>query len=191
MEDGGADAPARDGRRGRDETREERADRNFADILQELRVVLTGTQLISGFLLAVAFQSGFQELDAQEVAHYLVLVGIAALATLLGLTPVTLHRLHFAKRLKPQIVRRDDQSWLIDGVTPIQDVLRALDIDALPHPDEYETLAGFLMTMLRRVPKRTDSVTCAGHTFEVMDVDSHRIDQVMVTRLDPRPVHSA
>ena len=92
---------------------------------------------------------------------------------------------------EPQIVRRDDQSWLIDGVTPIQDVLRALDIDALPHPDEYETLAGFLMTMLRRVPKRTDSVTCAGHTFEVMDVDSHRIDQVMVTRLDPRPVHSA
>jgi CBS domain containing-hemolysin-like protein len=84
---------------------------------------------------------------------------------------------------EPQIVRRDEHSWLIDGVTPIQDVLRALDIDTLPHPDEYETLAGFLMTMLRRVPKRTDSVTCAGHTFEVMDVDSYRIDQVMVTRL--------
>jgi CBS domain containing-hemolysin-like protein len=84
---------------------------------------------------------------------------------------------------EPQIVRRDERSWLIDGVTPIQDVLRALEIDALPHPDEYETLAGFLMTMLRRVPKRTDSVTCAGHTFEVMDVDSHRIDQVMATRL--------
>jgi CBS domain containing-hemolysin-like protein len=91
---------------------------------------------------------------------------------------------------EPQIVRRDERSWLIDGVTPIQDVLRALEIDALPHPDEYETLAGFLMTMLRRVPKRTDSVTCAGHTFEVMDVDSHRIDQVMVTRLDPRLAHS-
>ncbi len=92
-------------RRGRDETPEERADRNFTDILQELRVVLTGTQLISGFLLAVAFQSRFEDLDEQEVAHYLVLVAIAALATLLGLTPVTLHRLHFAKRLKPRIVR--------------------------------------------------------------------------------------
>ncbi|HET7795329.1 MAG TPA: hemolysin family protein [Rhizobacter sp.] len=81
-----------------------------------------------------------------------------------------------------QIVRRDENSWLIDGVTPIQDVRRELDIDSLPHAEEYETLAGFLMIMLRRVPKRTDSVTMAGYKFEVMDVDNHRIDQVMVTR---------
>ncbi|MCY1383697.1 hypothetical protein D9M69_718490 [compost metagenome] len=59
---------------------------------------------------------------------------------------------------------------------------RALHIDELPHAEEYETLAGFLMVMLRRVPKRTDSVTWGGYTFEVMDVDSYRIDQVMVTR---------
>lgn len=84
-----------------------------------------------------------------------------------------------------QIVRRDENSWLIDGVTPIQDVQRALDLDApLPHADEYETLAGFLMVMLRRVPKRTDSVTWGGYTFEVMDVDSYRIDQVMVTNVE-------
>lgn len=84
-----------------------------------------------------------------------------------------------------QIVRRDENSWLIDGVTPIQDVRRALEIDSVPHEDEYETLAGFLMTMLRRVPRRTDSVTWGGYTFEVMDVDSYRIDQVMVTRTPP------
>ncbi|SEK13693.1 Hemolysin, contains CBS domains [Variovorax sp. OK605] len=81
-----------------------------------------------------------------------------------------------------QIVQRDENSWLIDGVTPIQDVQRALHIDELPHPEEYETLAGFLMVMLRRVPKRTDNVTWGGYTFEVMDVDSYRIDQVMVTK---------
>jgi len=81
-----------------------------------------------------------------------------------------------------QIVRRDENSWLIDGVTPIQDVQRALDIEEMPHPDEYETLAGFLMYMLRRVPRRTDSASWAGFKFEVLDVDSHRIDQVMVTR---------
>ena len=83
------------------------------------------------------------------------------------------------------IVQRDAHSWLIDGLTPISDVARALDIDAWPHAEEYETLAGFLMVMLRRVPKRTDTVTWASYTFEVMDVDHHRIDQVMVT-LEPR-----
>jgi CBS domain containing-hemolysin-like protein len=81
-----------------------------------------------------------------------------------------------------QIVQRDENSWLIDGVTPIQDVARARHNDEQPHPEEYETLAGFLMVMLRRVPKRTDNVTWGGYTFEVMDVDSYRIDQVMVTK---------
>ena len=81
-----------------------------------------------------------------------------------------------------QIVQRDENSWLIDGITPIQDVQRALHNDALPHTEEYETLAGFLMVMLRRVPKRTDNVSWGGYTFEVMDVDSYRIDQVMVTK---------
>ncbi|MDA8444708.1 hemolysin family protein [Paracidovorax valerianellae] len=82
-----------------------------------------------------------------------------------------------------QIVRRDENSWLIDGVTPVEDVLRALNLDELPHAEEYETLAGFLMVMLRRVPRRTDSVNWGGYKFEVLDVDSYRIDQVMVSRL--------
>ena len=81
-----------------------------------------------------------------------------------------------------QIVQRDENSGLIDGNPPIPDVQRALHIDELPHSEEYETLAGFLMVMLRRVPKRTDNVSWGGYTFEVMDVDSYRIDQVMVTK---------
>ncbi|MGO3743611.1 hemolysin family protein [Kerstersia sp.] len=81
-----------------------------------------------------------------------------------------------------QIIRRDDHSWLIDGVTPIQDVQRVLGLDELPEEGEYETLAGFLMVMLRRVPRRTDTISWGGYRFEVMDVDSFRIDQVMVTR---------
>jgi CBS domain containing-hemolysin-like protein len=82
-----------------------------------------------------------------------------------------------------QIVRRDDNSWLIDGMTPIQDVMRALGLDELPQQDEYETLAGFLMVMLRRIPRRTDTVEWGGCRFEVLDVDNCKIDQVMVSRL--------
>jgi CBS domain containing-hemolysin-like protein len=74
---------------------------------------------------------------------------------------------------------------LIDGVTPIEDVLRVLSLDDLPHAGDYETLAGFLMVMLRRVPRRTDSVSWGGYKFEVVDVDSFRVDQVMVSRLKP------
>ena len=83
------------------------------------------------------------------------------------------------------ILRRGDGSWLIDGHTPMQDVQRALGLDDLPGQGEYDTLAGFLMMMLRRVPRRTDSVTVNEHRFEVMDVDNYRIDQVLVTRAEP------
>ena len=96
-----------------------------------------------------------------------------------------------ASEEEEQIVRRDEHSWLIDGVTPIEDVMRVLQLDDMPHDDEYETLGGFLMVMLRRVPRRTDSVTWGGYKFEVMDVDSYRIDQVMVTQLPETPPPSA
>lgn len=89
---------------GRDESANERFDRNWHDILQELRVALTGTQLISGFLLAVAFQARFEDLSDALVVHYLVLVGLAGVATLLGLAPVAVHRLLFQRQVKAATV---------------------------------------------------------------------------------------
>lgn len=88
-----------------------------------------------------------------------------------------------------QIVRREDGSWLMDGLTPIGDVVRAIGADAasLPRRGQYDTLAGFLMLMLRRIPRRTDSVDWGGCRFEVMDVDGYKIDQVMVTRVERAP----
>ncbi|HEY2255847.1 MAG TPA: hemolysin family protein [Variovorax sp.] len=113
------------------------------------------------------------------VNEYSLVVGVITLNDVMS---TVMGDLVGAQDEEQQIVRRDENSWLIDGVTPIQDVQRALDIDEFPHAEEYETLAGFLMVMLRRVPKRTDSVAWAGYSFEVLDVDSFRIDQVMVTR---------
>ena len=86
-----------------------------------------------------------------------------------------------------QIARREDGSWLMDGLTPMVDVLRAIEADAdgLPYRGQYDTLAGFLMVMLRRIPRRTDRLTWNGFRFEVLDVDSYRIDQVLVTRTTP------
>ena len=81
-----------------------------------------------------------------------------------------------------QIVRREDGSFLADGITPIPDVERALGIEGWPNAGTYDTLAGFLMVMLRRIPRRTDVVEWEGWRFEVVDVDSHRVDQVMITR---------
>ncbi len=85
------------------------------------------------------------------------------------------------------IVKRDDSSWLVDGVTPVEDVKRVLDIEALPHEDNYQTIAGFMMYLLKKIPKRTDSIEIAGYKFEVVDIDNYRIDQILVTRVGGLP----
>jgi len=84
-----------------------------------------------------------------------------------------------------QIIKRDDDSWLVDGVTPLADVMRVLEIDAFPAQQNYETIAGFMMYMLRKIPKRTDSVSFANYKFEVVDIDNYKIDQLLVSRVKP------
>jgi CBS domain containing-hemolysin-like protein len=83
-----------------------------------------------------------------------------------------------------QIVRRDEDSWLVDGATAASDVMRVLDLDDRRGVEHYETIAGFMMYHLRKIPRRTDRVDFGGFRFEVMDVDNHRIDQLLVSRLD-------
>jgi hypothetical protein len=95
---------ADDGGPGRHESENERLDRNWAEILQELRVTQTGTQILTGFLLTLAFQPRFTDLDAFQVDVYLVLVVLAALTTALALTPVSLHRTLFREGAKEGIV---------------------------------------------------------------------------------------
>lgn len=82
------------------------------------------------------------------------------------------------------IVKRDEDTWLMDGATPILDVSKELDIDDWPDEGMYETLAGFMINQLRKVPKVTDKLKFSGYSFEVIDVERNRIDQILVTKLD-------
>jgi len=90
--------------------------------------------------------------------------------------------------MEEQIVARDENSWLIEGGTPIEDVMRVLHIEDFPQSGNYETIGGFMMFMLRKIPKRTDFVKFAGFKFEVVDIDSYKIDQLLVTRITDKPV---
>ena len=89
---------------GRNETQTERLDRNWAQLVQELRVTQTGTQILTGFLLTLAFQARFAKLDQGQIDIYLTLVILAGLTTALGLTPVAIHRALFRRRAMEQLV---------------------------------------------------------------------------------------
>ncbi|MFF9771533.1 DUF6328 family protein [Streptomyces sp. NPDC053086] len=92
-------------RRGRDETEEERADRMWGELIQEVRVAQTGVQILFGFLLTVVFQPKYGRLATPDQVIYIVTVVLGACATGALIGPVSLHRLVSGRRVKPQAVR--------------------------------------------------------------------------------------
>lgn len=93
----------------RNETPVERLDRNWNEILQELRVTQTGIQILTGFLLTVPFQSRFADLTHAQRMLYLVLVVLAAITTGLMVAPVSLHRWLFRKHARSTLVSGADR----------------------------------------------------------------------------------
>jgi putative hemolysin len=83
---------------------------------------------------------------------------------------------------EPEAVRREDGSWLVDGVVTLERLRELVPIGTLPGEErgDFETLAGFLLTELQRVPRAGDHVTVRGLRLEVVDMDGHRIDKVLI-----------
>ncbi|MCR2763495.1 DUF6328 family protein [Microbacterium sp. zg.B48] len=102
---------------GRDETPPERADRNWNEVLQELRVMQTGTQILTGFLLALAFQPAFSDLSDDQRIFYLALIVLSALTSIVALAPVAIHRFLFQQRAKAKVVTYGHAALLTALVT--------------------------------------------------------------------------
>src|SRR3954463_5727424 len=97
----------------RHETEEERLDRKWGDLLQELRVMQTGAQLTAGFLLTLPFQQTFADLDRFQTGLYLALVILAAITTALVMGPVAVHRRLTGAHVKERVVQA--AHWLVSG----------------------------------------------------------------------------
>ncbi|ATG52838.1 sodium:proton antiporter [Brachybacterium vulturis] len=82
-----------------------RLDRNWNELLQEIRVLQTGSQILAAFLMVLPFQARFEQLDALQVGWYLGLLLLALVIVALLLTPVGMHRRLFRQRVKDEMVR--------------------------------------------------------------------------------------
>ena len=83
---------------------------------------------------------------------------------------------------EPQVVQREDGSWLLDGMLPVEELKEILGIGELPGEEQglYQTTAGFVMTQLGRIPAAAEHFEWGGLRFEVMDMDGNRVDKVLV-----------
>lgn len=89
---------------------------------------------------------------------------------------------------EPQATQRQDGSWLLDGMLGVDEFKEIFNVKVLPHEDEYETLSGFVMVSLGRVPQSSDQFEWHDLRFEVIDMDGRRVDKVLVTTLPQKPV---
>ena len=137
---------------GRNETEEERLDRKWNDLLQELRVMQTGAQLTAGFLLTLPFQQKFADLDDFARRLYLALVLLAALTTALVLAPVAIHRRLSGQHVKERLVQTAHR--LVYGVLTCLTLL----------------VSGMVMLIFDVVVDRTYAAVAAGSIFVVMVV---------------------
>lgn len=87
---------------------------------------------------------------------------------------------------QPDATRREDGSWLVDGIMPVEELQLLLDLDELPDYERtYDTVGGMLMAQLGRIPASGDKFEWNDLQFEVMDMDGHRVDKVLVTPTKP------
>jgi len=164
-----------------------------------LAAVLAGSQLDLKPILeqprfVPATMSVFQLIETFRASHTLLALVLDEFGAIEGLVTSTdvLEGLVGEMPTEPSeapgpIIRRDDRSWLVDGITPIEDLHAAVDLPETPGNEvgTYQTLAGLVMTRLGRVPREGDRFTWGALSFEVVDMDGRRVDKVMIER---RPV---
>ena len=81
---------------------------------------------------------------------------------------------------EPGAVQRQDGSWLLDGMLPVEKVKELLGVDSLPHEgSDYHTLGGLAMLCLERIPSPGDRFECCGWQLEVVDMDGRRVDKIL------------
>lgn len=141
------------------------------------------------FIPETMFASHALELFKEKNTELLLVVdefgGLQGLLTINDILEEIVGAMEFEE---PQATQRQDGSWLLDGMLEVDEFKELFNLNSLPHEDEYETLSGFVMASLGRMPQAADQFEWSGYRFEVMDMDGRRVDKVQVTTLPKPPV---
>ncbi|MGG6297350.1 hemolysin family protein [Leptolyngbya sp. AN02str] len=157
---------------------------NFVDCLRQPLYIPESTPALK--ILELFKQSGTHM--AIAVDEYGVIQGVVTLndvmEIIMGDLPFIDHN------FESPMIQRDDGSWLLDGMLPIDRLKDLLDLETLPGEDRgtFQTLGGFVVTQLGRIPSSADSFEWEGFQFEVMDMDGNRVDKVLLAA-DHRIIH--
>ncbi len=166
-----------------------------ADVPNSIRNHLTQPLVVPRTVHVVQLLESFK-----KTGKHLALVtdeygGVQGLVTLIDVMEAIVGDLpEPGDRASPDAIQRDDGSWLVDGGLAVEELRRRFELPPLPGEadKDYETLGGFMLDRLGHVPRAGEHFTCHGWRFEIMDMDRHRVDKVLLHKLAPEtPSRSA
>ncbi len=111
---------------------------------------------------------------------------LEGLVTLTDILEALVGELPEAGVTDPRVVKREDGTWLIDGMVGLDELKQVLGVSQLPGEDpDFHTLGGYLMARLNRVPMVADRITAGDWRFEIVEMDGRRVDRVLVVPINP------
>ncbi len=90
---------------------------------------------------------------------------------------------NYDKDEDPMIVKREDGSWLVDGQAPIEEIHMTIGLEEIEALPDSQTIAGFILGQMKDYPSTGESIEHSGYKFEIVDMDKHRIDKILIQRL--------
>ncbi len=108
--------------------------------------------------------------------------GIVTLSNILEAIVGTISS-NYSPEKTPNIVRKADNSWLVEGITSIDEISLEIGIDEITHNSDYETIAGFIQCNTGNETREGDVINLFGYRFEIVDMDGYRIDKILISKI--------
>jgi len=154
----------------------------------DLRILARKPLFVPESMFALRVLEDFRKHQTHIAFVFMEYGVVAGLITLNDIVEALLGPMtRYGEETEQLAVRRDDGSWLLDGSPPVQDLKDLMDVRQLPHEQRtsFQTVAGFIMTYLGHIPRTGEWFTYDRFRFEVVDMDRHRIDKVLLSFAKP------
>ncbi len=154
---------------------------SWSDHPFDLRAVLRSPLFLPETMLALRALERFKQTGIQGALLVDEFGGIEGMVTLIDMMEAIVGDIPTMEEIaEPPVTRREDGSYLVDGYVDVEELKELLEVDVLPDEGDYQTLGGFVVLMMGRLPRVGDKMEWQKHTFEVVDMDGNRVDKVLI-----------
>jgi len=147
----------------------------------DLRAVMRAPVFLPETMPALRALERFKQTANQSALLVDEFGGIEGMVTLIDMMEAIVGDIPTLEEIaEPPVVRREDGSLLVEGYLDVEDLKELLDVDELPDEEDYQTLGGFVVLRLGRLPRVGDIVEWLDYRFEIVDMDGNRVDKVLI-----------